>query len=144
AHPPRHQQYQHDDPRRHSQPSHSKPKSSHGRCCALQHYIGGNNTANGAFALFNNLQGGDNTAIGIGALSNNPTGSNNVALGSGAGASATTGSNNVYVGAGMQGVAGESDACYVKSIFGQTSATGIPVLINSNNKLGTTHVLKAL
>jgi len=59
-------------------------------------------------------------------------------LGSGAGASATTGSNNVYVGAGMQGVAGESDACYVKSIFGQTSATGIPVLINSNNKLGTT------
>jgi len=49
---------------------------------------------------------------------------NNVALGSGAGASATTGSNNVYVGAGMQGVAGESDACYVKSIFGQTSATG--------------------
>src|SRR6266480_1606926 len=37
----------------------------------------------------------------------------------------------------MQGVAGESDACYIKSIFGQTSATGIPVLINSNNKLGT-------
>ena len=100
-------------------------------------FIGGNNTANGAFALFNNLQGGDNTAIGIGALSNNTTGSNNVALGSGAGASATTGSNNVYVGAGMQGVAGESDACYVKSIFGQTSASGIPVLINSNNKLGT-------
>ena len=99
---------------------------------------GGNNTANGTFALFYNLQGGDNTAIGIAALSNNTTGSNNVALGSGAGASATTGSNNVYIGAGMQGVAGESDACYIKSIFGQTSATGIPVLINSNNKLGTT------
>jgi len=98
---------------------------------------GGNNTANGTFALFYNLEGGDNTAIGIAALLNNTTGSNNVALGSGAGASATTGSNNVYVGAGMQGVAGESDACYVKSIFGQTSATGIPVLINSNNKLGT-------
>jgi trimeric autotransporter adhesin len=59
-------------------------------------------------------------------------------LGSGAGASATTGSNNVYVGAGMQGVAGENDACYIKSIFNQTSASGIPVLINSNNKLGTT------
>ncbi len=99
---------------------------------------GGNNTANGTFALFYNLQGGDNTAIGIAALSNNTTGSNNVALGSGAGASATTGSNNVYIGAGMQGVAGESDACYIKSIFGQTSATGIPVLVNSNNKLGTT------
>jgi hypothetical protein len=105
---------------------------------ALFNTSGGNNTANGAFALFYNLEGGDNTAIGIAALSNNTTGSNNVALGSGAGASATTGSNNVYVGAGMQGAAGESDACYIKSIFSQTSATGIPVLINSNNKLGTT------
>ncbi len=99
---------------------------------------GGNNTANGVYALFYNLEGGDNTAIGIAALLSNTNGSNNVALGSGAGASATTGSNNVYVGAGMQGAAGESDACYIKSIFGQTSATGIPVLINSNNKLGTT------
>ena len=100
--------------------------------------IGANNTANGTFALFYNLDGGDNTAIGIAALSSNTTGSNNVALGSDAGASATTGSNNVYIGAGMQGAAGESDACYIKSIFSQTSATGIPVLINSNNKLGTT------
>jgi len=99
---------------------------------------GGNNTANGAFALFYNLEGGDNTAIGIAALSSNTTGNNNVALGSGAGASATTGSNNVYIGAVMQGVAGESDACYIKSIFGQTSASGMPVLINSSNKLGTT------
>ena len=99
---------------------------------------GGNNTANGVYALFYNLEGGDNTAIGIAALLSNTNGSNNVALGSGAGASATTGSNNVYVGAGMQGIAGESDACNIKSIFGQTSATGIPVLINSNNKLGTT------
>jgi hypothetical protein len=99
---------------------------------------GGNNTANGAFALFYNLEGGDNTAIGIAALSGNTTGSNNVALGQSAGASATTGSGNVYIGAGLQGVAGESDACYIKSIFGQTSASGIPVLINSANKLGTT------
>jgi hypothetical protein len=35
------------------------------------------------------------------------------------------------------GVAGENNACYVASIFGQTSASGIPVLINSDNKLGT-------
>ena len=99
---------------------------------------GGNNTANGAFALFDNLQAGGNTAIGSHALLSNTTGSNNVALGSGAGASATTGSNNVYVGAGMQGAAGESNACYIKSIFHQTSANGVPILINSNNKLGTT------
>jgi hypothetical protein len=38
----------------------------------------------------------------------------------------------------MSGVAGESNACYIASIFGQTSASGIPVLINSFNKLGTT------
>src|SRR5437879_6382015 len=37
----------------------------------------------------------------------------------------------------MNGVAGENNTCYVASIFGQTSASGIPVLINSNNKLGT-------
>jgi trimeric autotransporter adhesin len=30
-----------------------------------------------------------------------------------------------------------SNAYYIKSIFGQTSANGMPVLINSNNKLGT-------
>jgi len=61
-----------------------------------------------------------------------------VALGNGAGFNATTGNLNVYIGAGMVGVAGESNACYVASIFGQTSANGIPVLINSDNKLGTT------
>jgi uncharacterized coiled-coil protein SlyX len=38
----------------------------------------------------------------------------------------------------MIGTPGESNACYIASIFGQTSASGIPVLINSNNKLGTT------
>jgi hypothetical protein len=58
-------------------------------------------------------------------------------LGAGAGYNATTGSGNVYVGAGMVGVAGESNACYIASIFGQTSADGVQVYINSNNKLGT-------
>jgi DNA-directed RNA polymerase specialized sigma54-like protein len=38
----------------------------------------------------------------------------------------------------MLGVAGESNACYIRSIFGQTSASGIPIVTNSNNKLGTT------
>jgi hypothetical protein len=38
----------------------------------------------------------------------------------------------------MIGVAGESNACYIASIFGQTSASGIPVLVNSSNRLGTT------
>ena len=102
-----------------------------------QNTIGTGNTANGSGALPSNTTGSNNTANGDNALGNNTIGNNNVALGNGAGSSATTGSSNVYVGAGMQGVAGENNACYIASIFGQTSANGIPILINPNNKLGT-------
>jgi hypothetical protein len=106
---------------------------------ALQfNQTGNNNTANGDEALFFNSTGDQNTANGTLALLNNTTGIGNVALGNGAGFNATTGNLNVYIGAGMVGVAGESNACYISSIFGQTSANGIPVLINSDNKLGTT------
>jgi trimeric autotransporter adhesin len=102
----------------------------------LSNFTGTANTANGAFALYYNLEGGNNTAIGDTALVNNTTGSQNTALGQGAGFNQTTGSGNVYIGV-VPGVAGESNACYIASIFGQTSASGIPVLINSSNKLGT-------
>jgi hypothetical protein len=115
---------------------------------------GGRNTANGAFALYSNFNGvantavgsdalpsnnsgASNTAIGASALFNNFSGSQNTALGQGAGFNQTTGSGNVYIGAGAAGVAGESNSCYIASVFNQTSASGIPVLINSNNKLGT-------
>jgi len=98
---------------------------------------GNNNTADGLDALFNNTTGNDNTAVGNIAFFSNTSGSNNVALGFEAGENATTGSHNVYIGAGMLGVAAESNACYIASIFGQTSANGIPVLINANSKLGT-------
>jgi hypothetical protein len=96
------------------------------------------NTADGSGALFNNTIGDNNTAVGGGALVQNTEGDNNTALGFQAGLFQDTGSGNVYIGAGMVGVAGESDACYIASIFGQTSASGVPVLINSSNKLGTT------
>ena len=111
------------------------------------------NTANGAFALYDNNTGTENTATGRQALAfskrsyNTANGANalgqqtdaafNTAVGHEAGFALITGRNNVYIGAGMVGVADESDACYIKSIFGQTSASGVPVLINSNNKLGT-------
>ena len=103
-----------------------------------QNTTGQNNTANGVGALFGNTTGIQNTAIGYFAGDNQTTGGNNVALGFNAGSFQTTGSDNVYIGANMFGVAGESDACYIKSIFSHTTASGIPVLINSNNKLGTT------
>jgi Chaperone of endosialidase len=96
------------------------------------------NTACGADALRDNATGNGNTAIGQMALPNNISGSNNTALGLFAGLQQTTGSNNVYIGADIQGAAGESNRCYIASIFGQTSASGVPVLINSSNRLGTT------
>src|SRR5262249_59597435 len=66
------------------------------------------------------------------------TGAFNVALGANAGVTATTGSNNIYIGFGINGVAGESNACYIGSIFGEPAPSGIPVLIGNNLRLGTT------
>jgi hypothetical protein len=96
------------------------------------------NTASGAVALLSNTTGNYNTAYGRGALESNTSGSFNTAIGHQAGFSQTFGNANVYIGDGIAGVAGESNACYIGSIFGQTSASGLPVLINSSNKLGTT------
>jgi trimeric autotransporter adhesin len=104
---------------------------------ALFHTLGSDNTAVGDGALSSNTTAGGNTAMGGDALASNTTGHSNLALGVAAGFNATTGSNNVYIGVGMLGVAGESNACYIASIFGQTSANGTAVSINSSGKLGT-------
>jgi hypothetical protein len=104
---------------------------------ALFNTTGDRNTATGVNALFSNTTGFHNTANGANALEINTTGGNNVALGASAGSQQTTGSNNVYIGANILGVAGESNACYIGSIFGQTSSGGTGVFINSAGKLGT-------
>jgi len=104
----------------------------------LNNTIGFQGTANGTFALLSNTTGHNNTAIGVSALVNNTTGSDNVALGNAAGFYATEGNGNVYIGSGTVGVQGESSACYIASIFNRTSVNGVPVLINSDSKLGTT------
>jgi hypothetical protein len=105
----------------------------------LSNTIGPFNTAHGSQTLFSNTTGSQNTATGAGALFNNDTGNNNTALGFQAGLQQHSGSGNVYIGAGMLGVAGENNACYIASIFGQTidPATAIIVGIDANNKLGT-------
>ena len=92
----------------------------------------------GPSALGANTTGSANTAAGGAALFNSATGDDNTAVGFRAGFNLTNGSGNVYIGRGMEGNSGENDSCYIRSIFGQTSANGIPVLINSANKLGTT------
>src|SRR6266566_6595078 len=98
---------------------------------------GGGNNALGEQALQLNTTGFFNNAFGYQALQNDTTGAGNTAVGDSAGFNQTTGSGNVYIGAEMVGIAGESDTCYIKSIFGRTVAGGVPVLINSSNRLGT-------
>jgi hypothetical protein len=98
---------------------------------------GDGNTATGLNALDSNSTGSGNTATGRNVLFRNTTGNGNTAIGQSAGSNQTTGSDNVYIGLGVPGVPGERSACYIASIFNQTSANGVPVLINSNNKLGT-------
>jgi hypothetical protein len=88
-------------------------------------------------ALSSNISGSYNTAIGDSALAAS-TGNDNTAIGNSAGGRQGSGSNNVYIGSGITGDSTDNNACYIASIFGQTSVSGIPVLINSNNKLGTT------
>jgi len=98
---------------------------------------GNDNTAIGAGALADNTEGDENVAVGLGAIGNNTTGNNNVALGNSAGLNQTNGSNNVYIGTQITGTAGESNACYIGSIFNQTSSGGSAVFIDANSKLGT-------
>ena len=98
---------------------------------------GDDNTANGFEALSSNVYGYDNTATGLKALFQNTIGHDNTAIGTNAGQYQTTGSNNVYIGAGINGIAGESNACRIASIFGQTAPSGSAVFITSGHKLGT-------
>lgn len=98
---------------------------------------GAGNTAAGFLAMSSNTGGSANVAIGDQALNSNTTGSGNVAIGFGAGSALVTGNGNIYIGEGTPGLPGESNACYIANIFNTTSASGIPVLVNSANKLGT-------
>jgi trimeric autotransporter adhesin len=103
----------------------------------LSNTTGSTNIAIGESALQENTDGNRNVAFGNAALGNNTTGHDNIASGFQAGLNQTTGSGNIYIGNFLTGVAGESNTCYIASISGQTSTNGIPVLINSSNKLGT-------
>jgi hypothetical protein len=109
-----------------------------GRHALRANHSGSGNTAVGDGALADSATGFDNTAIGAGALADTTDGFSNIAIGKQAGLNQTTGVGNIYIGANIFGVAGENDACYIKGIFGQTSANGVPVLINASHKLGTT------
>jgi hypothetical protein len=96
---------------------------------------GGGNTAIGKEALENNTTGGNNTAIGARALFNSTTGNLNAALGFAAGNGLTTASNTICIGATGANV---SNGCFIGNIFGVgISNDAVPVLIDSNDQLGT-------
>src|SRR6266545_3266713 len=97
---------------------------------------GSANTAVGAGALFSNTTGDSNTAIGVRALDHNTSGSLNVALGVNAGHDVVTAQNAICIGLNVFG-ADVGDSCFIGNIFGQTSASGAAVYVNSNHRLGT-------
>lgn len=103
------------------------------------------NTAIGANAIVNNISGANNTVLGVETLFRNQTGSNNIAVGYSAGY-AVRGSNNIEI--GNRGV--PDDANHIRigttgvhlhttvaGIYGVFGGDGIPVLVNSNGRLGT-------
>ncbi len=69
----------------------------------MSNTTGGDNTANGAFALFSNTEGGVNTATGDSALLSNTTGDGNTATGFSALNGNTTGFNNTANGGAALG-----------------------------------------
>ena len=104
---------------------------------ALYNNTTGNyNTANGYDALGHNVTGNSNTASGVGALVSNTTGNFNTALGIGAGFNVTTANNVIAIGSLGANV---SYSCFIGRVRGVTTAhaDAIPVLIDSNDQLGT-------
>jgi hypothetical protein len=98
--------------------------------------IGDSNTAIGENALVNNTTGSGNTAVGVRALDHNTSGGLNVALGVNAGHDVITAQNAICIGLNVFG-ADVGDSCFIGNIFGQTSASGAAVYVNSNHRLGT-------
>jgi hypothetical protein len=107
------------------------------------------NTAVGASALVTNTTGYRNVAVGGQALMDNIDGDRNTAIGYAAGSNLTTGHFNISIGSGANGVAGESQtiriggdnhqtAAFIEGIWGAIVSGGVPVVINSENRLGTT------
>lgn len=113
---------------------------------ALRLATGDGNAALGAYTLDSLVTGAFNAGFGAGALGDLTSGSNNVAVGYGAGGVVTNGSGNIYVGAPAD-AASESNttrigttqtSAYLAGVSGQTSASGVQVLVNGAGKLGTT------
>jgi hypothetical protein len=104
---------------------------------ALQNTTGNFNTATGNAALIGNTTGAENTAMGDTALASLSTGSFNTALGAEAGGNVTTANHVICI--GQISGANVDNSCFIGNIRGVTTqnADAVPVLIDSNNQLGT-------
>jgi hypothetical protein len=112
---------------------------------------GDSNNAVGFNAMGANADGLFNNAVGFDAMADNVSGAGNVAVGDSAGAG-VEGDFNIYIGA-FAGPApspapvAESETirigdvfntdCFIGGIFGATATGGLPVVVNSDGKLGT-------
>jgi hypothetical protein len=108
------------------------------------------NVAIGDQALFSTSRGIYNVAIGDKSLYNN-TGSSNLALGGGSGFNLTTGSRNIAIGSAGAvgesgtiriGTTGDQTAAYLAGVYGSpvSGRSNLPVIVDSNGKLGTSSV----
>jgi hypothetical protein len=107
-----------------------------GAAALFSNTTGDSNTAIGGSALEDNTTGIGNTAVGERALAHNTSGNLNVAVGVNAGDNVVTAQNAICIGLNVFG-ADVGDSCFIGNIFGQTSASGAAVYVNSNHKLGT-------
>ena len=107
-----------------------------GAAALFSNTTGDSNTAIGLNALANNTTGSGNTAVGVRALDHNTSGNLNIALGVNAGMNVVTAQNAICIGLNVFG-ADVGDSCYIGNIFGETSASGAAVYVNSNHRLGT-------
>jgi hypothetical protein len=108
---------------------------------------GSENTGVGINALYSNTTGSDNSAFGYDALYDNLDGTQNIAFGVNALYRTTSGNNNTI---GNEAIATDSGIIrigtsvptalqtqtYIAGIYGNTSVSGLPVVIDSNGQLG--------
>lgn len=106
-----------------------------GNDALLNNNSGNYNTSSGYQSLYSNTNGHNNTAVGYKSLSNNQSGSNNTAVGWQSGIFGDN-SNTVVIGDNIS--ADTNNQCKIKYISGSTSSSGVPVIVNSNNVVGTT------
>jgi Chaperone of endosialidase len=109
--------------------------TANGAFALFSNTSGDENTATGREALFSNTGGNSNTAVGSGALISS-TGSSNTALGVNAGIGVTTASSVICIGSVGRNV---NNGCFIGQIRSRETqiADAIPVLIDSNQQLGT-------